>query len=436
MTHSLKLSGGYKMTAAIVPKKLLLCMVIVVLSACSTGPRQGSKPPQQSNEDTNFIEVPLREHQRSASSWLANARMLTGSEQVDALLQAAATFQRDQQWQQSAVVIAQVQRHFEAVALTRAQQQLLALLEARFAAHEGRWTYAEQLLKPLLTPRLSADYPEQTLELALQAARVQSHWQEAAAYQLQLVNIAPEHSEPEAVWEVLKHVTQPTTVALPPASQRTQLVAGWVQLMTTLHAIANEPSRFEHHVTQWQQSFGDHPGHVVLTRLTDMTENPRNNILVLLPLTGQYEEQGTAVRDGMIKALTRLPQLNAIFLDTNQLDMAALPELLQQYQANMLLGPLLKPNVAAVDTRLLPEGLPWLTLNEPEHELVLTHAAQHFFALDAETEIRQAASYMATQGHRHPIVLAPANNRGQQQAELFKQAWEAQFPDQVKVALG
>ncbi|WP_417685628.1 penicillin-binding protein activator [Pseudidiomarina gelatinasegens] len=424
------------MTAAIVPKKLLLCMVIVALAACSSGPRSGSEQPQTRGDDTDFIAVPLTEQDRSASSWLANARLLEGAAQVDALLQAAATFQRDEQWQQSAVVIAQVQRHFEPQALSAEQQQLVALLEARFAAYEGRWTYAEQLLQPLLTPRLSQDYPEQTLELALQAARAQRHWQQAARYQLQLVNVVPEHIEPTEVWAVLKQVTDPNAVVLPPSSQRSRLVAGWVQLMTALHEISATPNQFDAILSQWQQNFADHPGQFVVDNLTALTAQPRNQVLVLLPLTGQYQEQGNAVRDGIIKALTRQPQVKAVFIDTNQLDFAALPELLQQHQASMLLGPLLKPNVAAIDVSTLPEDLPWLTLNEPETGFVAVHGLQHFFALDTETEIKQAAAYMAQRGHRHPVVLAPATNRGQQQAELFKQAWQAQFADDTSIALG
>ncbi|MBR9906877.1 MAG: penicillin-binding protein activator [Gammaproteobacteria bacterium] len=425
------------MTVAIVPKKLLLCMVILALSACSSAPRKPQPVPLESTAE--FTEVPLQQRDRTANQWLAVAQTLQGAEQVDALLQAAATLQRDADWQKSAVVVAQIQRHFEVDTLAVPQQQLLALLEARFAAHDARWPYVEQLLQPLLTPRLTDAFPQQTLELALQAARAQQHWQQAAHYQLQLVNLMPTTDNAEAaaeLWSTLKYVSKPSDVVLPPASQRTQEVAGWAALMRTLHAINRQPEALESLANTWQQGFSGHPGQFVIDQLQALTATARSNVVVLLPLSGQYQAQGTAVRDGMVMALARLPQVNATFIDTNQLDFNKLPELLQQHQANLLVGPLLKPNVAAIDATVLPPELPWLTLNEQEPSLDSPHGLQHFFALDSETEIRQAAAHMAARGHRHPVVFAPDTLRGKQQAEVFAQAWQQQFADDMPLEIG
>ncbi|RZQ56145.1 hypothetical protein CWI82_02190 [Pseudidiomarina tainanensis] len=432
--------GKFKMSVAIVPKKLLLCMVIVALfsglNGCSSGPRAPSTQPEASESESEFTAVPLDERFRSAQSWLANARLMTGSEQVDALLQAAATFQRDGEWQQSAAVIAQVQRHFESNELSSAQQQLMALLEARFAGREERWTYVESLLEPLLKPRLSVDYPTQTLELALKSASAQQHWEEAASYHLQLLNVAPESTSPEQVWQTLRQVNKPERIVLPPSFERSEEVAGWSALVKSLHQISAAPEQLDSTLTQWQNEFANHPAQFVVDNLIVLTAQPRQTALVLLPLTGQYAEQGLAVRDGLIKGLSRLPQVHAQFIDTNTLDFASLPELLQQYQANVLIGPLLKPNIAAIDATLLPEALPWLTLNEPSGQLATTLSQQYFFALDAETEIRQAAKHMAQQGHRHPIVLAPATERGSQHAQVFKTAWQEQFTDPAAISMG
>lgn len=427
------------MTVAIVPKKLLLCMVIVALSACSSSPQSERTPtPQPTESSVEFTEVPLQQQERTANQWLAVAQTLQGGEQIDALLQAAATLQRDNQWQHSAVVIAQVQRHVELAQLSIAQQQLLALLEARFAAHEERWPYVEVLLQPLLTPRLTDTYPEQTLELALQASRAQGHWQQAAHYQLHLTNIRPTADEDTAkvVWNTLKHVNKPADVVLPPASQRTREVAGWAQLMATLHAINDNPNTMQQLSDSWLERFADHPGRFVIQQLQQLTSLPRTKALVLLPLSGQFQRQGSAVRDGIVLALARLPQVTASFVDTNQLDFATVSELIQQHQANLLIGPLLKPNVAAIDAAALPADLPWLTLNEHEPSLNTVAPLQLFFALDSETEIRQAANYMAARGHRHPVVFAPANDRGQQQAEVFARAWQAQFADDMPLESG
>lgn len=423
--------------ATIVPKKLLVCMIIVGLSACASGTRQtASTDPAAAESQTQVIELADNTVQKSPQEWLAEAQNAVADEQHEAILRAAQAFQREQQWQQSAVLIAQLQRHVSQQELSHVQRQLLTYLEARFAAHEQRWDYVQQLLTPILTQPLADNHAAAVLDLALRAAREQQQWSQAASYQLQLVSLNAELSNAETVWQVLKQVQDPAAIELPAAAQRNPLVAGWLELMQRLVQVHNQPQQLDSAVAQWRQSHSDHPGGFVLERLQQLAAQPRGKILVLLPLTGRYQQQGQAVRDGLLLALANQPQAEAEFIDTNQFDFASLPELLQQQQVNLLIGPLLKPNIALIDPAAIPAELPWLTLNEAEAGLVQVHPNRHFYALDAATEIRQAAARMAQMGYRQPLVLAADNQRGRQQAEVFKQAWQAQFIDPTEVAEG
>lgn len=411
-------------------------MIILGLTACTSSPRSTTSTAPVDNRDPVLVDVPLQQQSRSAQEWLAVAAQASGTAQVEALLQAAATFQHDQQWQQSAAILGQVERYFPAPSLTLEQQHLLALLEARFAAQDNRWPYVQRLLEPLVTTRLTPYFPSQALELSIRAAAAQGQWEQAATYQLQWLNTDPDARTPEQVWDVLKMVRNPNNLSLPPTGLRTREVAGWAGLIQQLHRARRNPADLTQLITQWQQDFPQHPGQFVTAKLLTLTAQPRQRVLVLLPLTGQYAEQGLAVQDGLVKGLARLPHVHAQFVDTNNLDFATLPELLQQHQADVLIGPLLKPNITQIDASQLPQDLPWLTLNEPSGELQHVLPQQHFFALDTETEIRQAATFIAQQGHRHPLIFAPANNRGQQLTDVFQQAWQAQFADHAALSVG
>ena len=423
------------MSVAIVPKKLLLCMIILGLTACASSPRSDTSSPPV-NQQEQLVDVPSPQQSRTAQEWLNDAAQLSGSAQVDALLQAAATFQRAEQWQQSAAILGQLERYFPATRLTLEQQHLLALLEARFAAQDNRWPYVQRLLSPLVDNQLTPYFPQQTLELLIRAASAQGQWELAATYQLAWLNDAPEARTPEQIWDVLKMVRNPSELSLPPVSLRTRELAGWVSLLTQMHRARHQPAQLTDFISRWQHDFPQHPAHFVTNELLALTAQPRQRVLVLLPLTGQYAEQGLAVQDGLVKGLSKLPQVQAMFVDTNQFDFATLPEVLQQRQADVLIGPLLKPNLAQIDASQLPPELPWLTLNEPSGELKTVLPHQHFFALDTETEIRQAAAFMAEQGHRHPLIFAPASNRGQQLTNVFQQAWQAQFADHSSFSVG
>ncbi|PWW13017.1 MULTISPECIES: penicillin-binding protein activator [Pseudidiomarina] len=435
------------------PKKLLLCMVIIGLTACASGPSPSTSDSTVPISSTPVLQDIPSAANRSAAEWLERAAASSGSERSEALLQAALQLQKDAAWQASAAVIAQLQRYQSELALSAPQQHLLTLLEARFAAHQQRWPYVDALLKPLLQPRQATDYGMQTLELALTSAIAQRRWVIAAELQLQLLEQPQYQASAGQIWSVLQHLPEPAAIQPPAGGFRNKVTAGWLRLVQHIHASAidvNDTSdetgsqvSLLTNLQQWQAEFADHPATAVANELMSDYQAglQRANLgqqqaIVLLPLSGQYRSQGQAVRDGIVKALAAQPQLSARFIDSNGFDFATLPGLLETSQTDLIIGPLLKDKVAEMSKLELPEQLRWLTLNELEQGLDNRLPGQSFFALDTETEVRQAAAHIAAQGFKQPLVLAPATNRGEHLANEFAQAWLEAQPDQVEAGQG
>ncbi len=418
------------------PKKLLLCLIILGMTACSNQSHQRAQPSVSDGLPSQLSELPLEPSSRSSAAWLDDAQIRQGSARIDALLQAARAMQKELNWQGSAVVIGQIERFQERIDLTPEQIQLIAILEARFAAQEARWPYVEKLIAPLLKPRLAPQLEVPTLELALAAAKGQQHWHQAASYQLQLLNYAPEHTEPKAVWEVLKFVSKPNQLDLQTAVKPHPDTLGWYQLLQALHSTNATTEELALRLESWTQEFDRHPALEQVQQLKEQIRPTLDRAVIILPLSGQYREQGQAVRDGMIKALTRQPELQATFIDSNRFNFDELPELLQRKQAGLLIGPLLKQNITKIDSDMLPSSLRWLTLNEPTDGLKTVLSQQNFFALDTETEVQQAARHMASQGFEKPLVLAPESQRGKHLANVFAQAWQAEFADKMRTEIG
>lgn len=425
---------------AIVPniysaKKLLIVIIALTLSACASGPRQSNSDRGPTGQPT--LEAPLQvgiSHQRSSREWLELAEQSEGNQRNEALLNAAAQFQRAGQWQHAAAVLAQSQTHIRNSELTQAHLHLRQYLLANQAAHEEEWRQVDQFLRPLLTPRVSTHFAEEALQLAIRSQLAQDRWDTASSYQLQRLDRgAIDANDVDAVWSMLQHVREPEALEI---VEPTRLTRGWQQLLVTLHQAAANPAAGQALWQRWLAQFEQHPATALAEDLLEeANQRAPQKALVLLPLTGQFAEQGQAVRDGMIMALAKRPDLAVTIVDTQSLDFSSIPEILQTEQADVLIGPLLKENITRVDANALPQQLQWLTLNEPPGNLNVSIDRQRFYALDTETEVRQAAHHIHTLGHRSPLVLFPQSSRGETLSQVFSDTW-TQLQDDGSLSFG
>ncbi len=408
----------------IVPKKLLLCMLIIGfttnLAGCQTaGPRSGDASIKGATSDA--LAITPRQAHVDVERLLQQAYRSDPEQRLVLLLQAATALQYQQQWQTSATILSELQ---QSTLNNTEQRHQLALLNAQFAAQQQYWQRVDALLEPLLQPQLTPYNRPATLRLALNSAIAQQHWQAAGDALLQLAEA--EDIGSETLWQTLRMVPQPANLYRSKQAQ----VDAWRQLLVAVHEGLAAPAQMPELLQQWRQQHPRHAGGAVVKQLAEpQLRAEQRHALVLLPLTGQFSEQGQAVLDGMVMRLASDNSLTLQVIDSNQFDFTRLPELLQQHQAEVLVGPLLRDEVAQVNARLLPAELTWLSLNEPPQRLNGTPAGFLFFALDPETEVQQAAEFLASKGYQRPLILAPDSNRGQRHIALFTEQWQRLVPN-------
>ncbi|GGF73805.1 penicillin-binding protein activator [Alteromonas lipolytica] len=228
-------------------------------------------------------------------------------------------------------------------------------------------------------------------------------------------------------------------------SARFSKLPAYVSLRQLILEHGFEPEQLKQQLARFQQVFRDHPlvnnwpDH--LSNIEQLGQSSRENIVVMLPLSGRLEVTGTAIKEGILAAYfndastmnaTVIPQLH--FVDTvgtsaDELATAA-------SDTDWIIGPLLKENVDALLPKLNPQQR-ILTLNRPEtSEQVIepdsereeimpgSFATQVYYALAPEDEARQLAERVFTQGRRSPILVASENTLHQRMQDAFLQRWQ------------
>ncbi|MCT6517761.1 penicillin-binding protein activator [Proteus vulgaris] len=109
-----------------------------------------------------------------------------------------------------------------------------------------------------------------------------------------------------------------------------------------------------------------------------------------------------------------------IVYDTNSQSIDVLLKKVQQDGANLIVGPLLKPEV--MKTIELQSGLPVLALNELDNVPSATTVC--FFSLSPEDETRNAAQHLRQQQKSNPLIIVPDNKFGQRMAQTFADEWQ------------
>ncbi|MCX2588505.1 MULTISPECIES: penicillin-binding protein activator [Proteus] len=109
-----------------------------------------------------------------------------------------------------------------------------------------------------------------------------------------------------------------------------------------------------------------------------------------------------------------------IVYDTNSQPIDVLLKKAQQDGANLIVGPLLKPEV--MKTIELQSGLPVLALNELD--TIPSATTVCFFSLSPEDETRNAAQHLRQQQKANPLIIVPDNKFGQRMAQTFADEWQ------------
>ena len=168
----------------------------------------------------------------------------------------------------------------------------------------------------------------------------------AAQMNLIAVNKQQSLSNLQVTWRRISRLTSwqlAQLKALKPAH-----VKGWSQLSNYARRFADNQGQFRRYLNQWQKQYPNHPAQLVVEELlaTDpLLPTTKENIAVLLPLTGTQQKAGQAAQQGILAALAATPEKQVVFYDANSQDWQALPQQLLDDNIDFIIGPLLRNNV-------------------------------------------------------------------------------------------
>lgn len=153
----------------------------------------------------------------------------------------------------------------------------------------------------------------------------------------------------------------------------------------------------------------------------------QSKIVLLIPMHGKLAATGTAIRNGFLAAYyydksQTGPTPKVQVIDSSQGDITTLYQQAVDQGASLVVGPLLKNNVAAIaNLHNLP--VPTLALNTLDN---LTYSIPNFyqFGLSPIDETIQIAQGAYEQGHRNALVIAPQGNWGQTISTSFINQWQ------------
>ena len=141
----------------------------------------------------------------------------------------------------------------------------------------------------------------------------------------------------------------------------------------------------------------------------------------MLPLSGQLQTQGEAIKEGLLAAnfTEYYADKHLTFIDTakwHNEDWIA-PDF---SGTDLIIGPLLKNNIEKVRP-MIPEQIPVLFLNRAE--VANLQEQQYFYSLAPEDEAEQLANSLAEQGVKHPLIIAADSATFQRMQDAFVSSW-------------
>ena len=224
------------------------------------------------------------------------------------------------------------------------------------------------------------------------------------------------------LWQSL---TQLSSYALERFNRGSVVQQGWVNLALYHQVYLGAPVELHQAMNNWLRRYPGHPAAEVLpkkvTELVQIEPLNVNRLAVLLPQSGANERLGDALKAGVLAALDGKSLEQTLFIDES-LSAAEITLKLSEFNADFVIGPLLKTNIEKLTNAQTLVDYPVMHLNTFDGERI---SQQHFFfALSPEHEVQQALERFLTAGYQKPMLLAPNNSNGQRLVEYFNTQWQ------------
>lgn len=402
------------------PKKLLACIAILALVGCASQPEP----------ETDFRDIdrePLVEEvtlvEASPRDYLERARDAENRAQTyQYLLRASNAFFNQGAWQEGAAVLSQLEDR----QLPRALEPEYLMQRGRLLIHFEQWQSAEQVLDTISATR-NREQRTRLIDLYYQVYAGQERHLSAARQLVELSLYEHEEDYTDEIWYHFGRV--PAGYWRKSVRDSGDLMRGWTSLFNRITQALDHREPVSEALQRWQLQFPEHPANVRVQSLLDespwITQQPRR-MAVLLPLSGQFAQQGQAIRDGVLAALSNERDEDVIFIDTSRHAPEEVLERLQSENIEAVIGPLSRDYVDRMARTITAQNiaLPWvhLWLNRAPEDY--TPGLDNFFALDIDTEVESAVNYLTSLGHEQVLVLGTDTQRGRQLATQFESLWQ------------
>ncbi len=239
----------------------------------------------------------------------------------------------------------------------------------------------------------------------------------------------------QTIWQLLKPLTAFTLRSFQQPGN--ELRNGWLEIVAISNEPKQSPEKLVAKLQTWKTEYPAHPAldYVAgdLAKALSITPYTPQKVAVLLPLSGKYQNNGLAVKDGLVSAfLDSQTEFSSdtelVFYDTQSQAMETLYPQLEQDQIDFIVGPLLKSQLRSLLS--LAPTLPVFALNDVQAG---EQEQQFFFPLSPEDEAKQAAQFMAQREEQNPLLLAPQSSLGKRMAESFTEEWQTLSSSPVDV---
>lgn len=374
----------------------LLCLALVLSSCAGTA---------QKDNWSERLSSPVY---LKASDYLDKARQAEGNAKLLWQLQAGRAYAQSNDWARVDDVLKALGGR---LTLPEAQAALRLLSAESAMAREDYDLAARQLESPL--PR---DFEPQRLRLSSRLAELSG---DVEAQLQALAGLAQASDD-----QVLKLRVVDRIWSLLPQADADKLDASWAPWLTLKELTREKRGQaLKEAIASWQQTYaGTLPARYLpqpVEQLTQITDYQPTKVALLLPLTGNFAAQGKAVRDGVVAAwLDSGQQAQLIVLDSANDALAAWQDAKAQ-GADMLVGPLLRPQIEALQQSSAVD-VPWLALNRVFRP---GFADNFYFALAPEDEAAQAAEEAVQRNARHPLLIGLDGSTNARQAQAFIERW-------------
>lgn len=385
-------------------------VVIALLLVAGCG---STTPPARTRQPT-VVETDTSAEQSPVDDLLARAAGADAVEAARYFLEAARYL-----WDEGDVAGAEeILSFIQTDALDPIRMEGIRLLQAEVAAARDNQVRVAELLTVENFPtleRLSDEQRIRFVDLRATALAARGDFEEAITERIRLdARLAPEQmsANHDALWQVLKALPEARLEILATATDDYD-EQGWYRLAQIALTWSNDLDRQLLELRGWRGDWERHPAarvppsEIALSEIVAQ-ERPQR-IALLLPLD---LAAGAIVRDAFMSAYFNLlelggqvPEVRFYDTGTGADGIVALHLQARTDGAQMIIGPLLKPQVAALQQEA-DLGVPTLALNN--NEGLDTRAPQLYqFALSPESEARQVARKAWADGHRNAAILSP-----------------------------